>query len=37
MRNERLDRLVERLRAFTELNVPHRITFRVMIPFQISI
>ena len=25
------------LRAFTELNVPHRITFRVMIPFQISI
>jgi F-box protein 11 len=25
------------LRAFTELNVPHRISFRVMIPFQISI
>ena len=25
------------LRTFTELNVPHRITFRVMIPFQISI
>jgi len=25
------------LRAFTELNVPHRIRFRVKIPFQISI
>ena len=25
------------LRAFTELNVPHRISFRVMMPFQISI
>ena len=25
------------LRAFTELKVPHRISFRVMIPFQISI
>jgi len=25
------------LRAFTELNVPHRISFRVIIPFQISI
>ena len=24
------------LRAFTELNVPHRITFRPRIPFQIS-
>ena len=25
------------LRTFTELNVPHRISFRVMMPFQISI
>ena len=25
------------LRAFTELNVPHRITFRPRMPFQISI
>ena len=25
------------LRAFTELNVPHRISFRVIMPFQISI
>ncbi len=25
------------LRAFTERNVPHRISFRVMMPFQISI
>lgn len=28
---------ISRLRTFTELNVPHRISFRVMIPFQISI
>ncbi len=25
------------LSTFTELNVPHRITFRVMMPFQILI
>jgi hypothetical protein len=25
------------LRTFTEVNGPHRITFRVTIPFQISI
>jgi hypothetical protein len=32
--DERLDRLFS---TFRGLNVPHRITFRVMIPFQISI
>ena len=28
---------ISRLRILTELNVPHRITFRVRMPFQISI